>query len=141
MKNKLVKIVLILLCIIFVTGCKKGSSDELVGEVKLKSHPEIQYSWYWKYEEGSAKDVITFVESKFIPYGVEDEDVEEYEPHPDKEGYTGEQVFVVSGLKEGKTTVVFSSYEPDNKKTHPKQVVKYEYIVDKDLNVKVKKVK
>ena len=141
MKNKLVKIVLIVLCIILVTGCKKDSDNELAGEVRLKSHPQIQYSWYWKYEEGSPNDVITFVESKFIPFGDVDEDAEEYEPHPDKEGYTGEQVYVVNGLKEGKTTVIFITYEPDGKTTHPKQVVKYEYTVDKDLKVKVKKVK
>ena len=132
MKSKIIKIVLILLCIVLVTGCKKkNSSDNQETEIRFKAHPEVQYTWYWGYKKGSDEEVIAFTKSEF----------EEFENGEDKEGYTGEQVYAVKGLKEGKTSIIFYTYQGDGNETHPKEKYTYEFTVDKNLKVKFKKVK
>ncbi len=130
--KKRIKVVVILLCLIIVTGCEKKSDKEnnLEQELRFKSHPEEKYNWYWKYEKGADEEVVTFVDSSF----------EEFEK-PDNEGYTGEQIYSVKGAKEGKTTIIYYTVELDKNNSHPSQTVKYEYVVDKDLNVSAKKVK
>ena len=130
MKNKLVKILLLVMCIILVTGCKKGSDWESEPELRFNVHPEAKYNMYWKYEKNAPKDVIKFTKTEFVHF-----------EENNTEGYTGEAVYVVEGLKEGKTTVIFQTYEPDGKTTHPKQTYKYEFTVNKDKEVKVNQVK
>ena len=65
--KRIIKVVLILLCVILVTGCEKKSDKEnnLEQELRFKSHPEEKYNWYWKYEKGADEEVVTFVDSSF----------------------------------------------------------------------------
>ena len=136
MKNKMVKILLLVLCIILVAGCnKKSSGGESEVELRFKTHPEVKYNMYWKYDKDAATDIIELTKNEFVTF--EENSTEAN----NTDGYTGEQVYTIEGLKQGKTTIIFQTYEPNGKTTHPEQKYKYQFTVDKNKNVKFKEVK
>ena len=115
MKKHLIIIILLTLCI-FLTGCGKTSSNEIV----LNTNGGVPYVWEYEIEDASIINI---------------DKVEDKELNPGTNGGVIEKHYYFKGMKKGTTTITFNYNDTRDNKI--KETKKYKVIVDKNLNVKI----
>lgn len=122
MKNKFKIIFLLLVCVILI-GCNK--KDNIVNEfdyvLELDSNPSTGYTWNYTIEDDS---VISIEEGEYISSTTDENIV----------GAPGRQKFIVHGLKEGSTTVIFKYRQTWDEESTTDEIT-YSFYVDSENNV------
>ena len=118
--KKNIKIILLIITIILITGCGSNNKEGESLLIELSSNPSTGYTWTY---DISNNDIISI-----------EEDYDDSNCEENAVGCGGYNVYNIKALKKGETTITFTYSFPNKVNSEEKKAV-YVITIDKDLKI------
>lgn len=118
--KKNIKIILLIITIILITGCSSNNKEGESLLIELSSNPSTGYTWTY---DISNNDIISI-----------EEDYDDSNCEENAVGCGGYNVYNIKALKKGETTITFTYSFPNKVNSEEKKAV-YVITIDKDLKI------
>ncbi len=118
--KKNIKIILLIITIILITGCSSNNKEGESLLIELSSNPSTGYTWTY---DISNNDIISI-----------EEDYDDSNCEENTVGCGGYNVYNIKALKKGETTITFTYSFPNKVNSEEKKAV-YVITIDKDLKI------